>query len=117
MSLWADAVCIDQKNPAEKNVQVPLMGLIYRKAVRVVVWLGIEEVDKGLDELERIGGNCESYGLTDINLAYKFEIVLGSTPAERCKELVQQADGEAMLPIFQRGMVPPCLDLAGVCPG
>ncbi|KAI0157231.1 heterokaryon incompatibility protein-domain-containing protein [Xylariaceae sp. FL1272] len=38
--LWADAVCIDQKNVEEKNNQIPLMGHIYRLSVRTIVWLG-----------------------------------------------------------------------------
>lgn len=35
-----DALCIDQSNIEEKNVQVPLMGRVYSKAVSVLIWLG-----------------------------------------------------------------------------
>ena len=38
--LWIDAICINQNNMAERNQQVKIMGLIYRCAVRVLVWLG-----------------------------------------------------------------------------
>ncbi len=38
--LWVDAICIDQGNRAEKNVQVNMMADIYRTAKHVVVWLG-----------------------------------------------------------------------------
>jgi hypothetical protein len=38
--LWADALCIDQSNPREKGLQIPLMGRIYEKAAQVVIWLG-----------------------------------------------------------------------------
>ncbi|KAH6612384.1 heterokaryon incompatibility protein-domain-containing protein [Boeremia exigua] len=38
--LWADAACIDQVNPREKALQIPLMDRIYRGANRVLVWLG-----------------------------------------------------------------------------
>jgi len=38
--LWIDAVCIDQQNNEEKAVQVRNMLLIYKKAARVVAWLG-----------------------------------------------------------------------------
>ena len=41
--LWADALCIDQNNEAEKTRQVRMMGDIYRQAQLVVVWLGLEE--------------------------------------------------------------------------
>lgn len=40
---WIDAICIDQSSPnaaAEKAVQLPLMGEIYRHATCVIAWLG-----------------------------------------------------------------------------
>jgi hypothetical protein len=38
--LWIDQLCIDQDNEDEKAPQIQLMGQIYRKAQRVIVWLG-----------------------------------------------------------------------------
>ena len=38
--LWIDAICINQGNFEEKGVQVALMGSIYRRAQKVIVWLG-----------------------------------------------------------------------------
>lgn len=38
--VWADALCIDQKNVNERNEQVQMMTDIYRNAVSVAVWLG-----------------------------------------------------------------------------
>lgn len=38
--LWADAVCINQKDPADKAHQIPIMDKIYRSARRVIAWLG-----------------------------------------------------------------------------
>lgn len=38
--LWVDAICINQGNLEEKGQQVALMGLIYRSAQAVIVWLG-----------------------------------------------------------------------------
>lgn len=38
--LWADALCINQKDEQEKNHQVRMMGAIYRDAKEVLVWLG-----------------------------------------------------------------------------
>lgn len=40
VTLWVDALCINQNDILEKNVQVPLMGLIYSYAKSVFVWLG-----------------------------------------------------------------------------
>lgn len=38
--LWIDAVCINQLDLEERSHQVQLMSLIYRSALRTVVWLG-----------------------------------------------------------------------------
>jgi hypothetical protein len=37
---WIDAICIDQKNPDDKSIQIPRMADIYSGAERVCVWLG-----------------------------------------------------------------------------
>jgi hypothetical protein len=42
--LWADAVCINQGDLAERVSQVEMMSLIYAGATRVLSWLGWEEV-------------------------------------------------------------------------
>ncbi|KAJ8122739.1 hypothetical protein ONZ43_g1137 [Nemania bipapillata] len=39
-SIWADAICINQKDEEDKRRQVPLMTEIYRSASSVLVWLG-----------------------------------------------------------------------------
>ncbi|KAB5528990.1 heterokaryon incompatibility protein-domain-containing protein [Coniochaeta sp. 2T2.1] len=44
--LWVDQLCIDQDNVAEKGPQIQLMGEIYRRAERVVIWLGEDEIDR-----------------------------------------------------------------------
>ncbi|GAB1318118.1 hypothetical protein MFIFM68171_08328 [Madurella fahalii] len=44
VALWADAVCINQGDNAEKSTQVRMMGDIYRSAELVIVDLG-EEAD------------------------------------------------------------------------
>ena len=40
VTLWADAICIDQANVEEKNVQVLMMAHIFLQAQEVLVWLG-----------------------------------------------------------------------------
>ena len=57
-TLWIDAICIDQTNIEEKNVQVPRMTQIYREALCVQVWLGerSHDSDRAFDVLEGIGG-------------------------------------------------------------
>lgn len=50
--LWADAVCIDQSDVEEKSHQVNLMGEIYGRASRVLIWLG-EDPDGDAEEALR----------------------------------------------------------------
>ncbi|KAF4987834.1 hypothetical protein FGRMN_10150 [Fusarium graminum] len=38
--LWVDALCIDQSDIRERGHQVSHMGEIYRKADKVIIWLG-----------------------------------------------------------------------------
>jgi len=44
-TLWIDAICINQDDPAEKQYQVGPMGFIYHRAERVLVWLGLPMPD------------------------------------------------------------------------
>lgn len=52
---WIDAICIDQRNVAEKNHQVPQMGRIYAQASQIVVWLWPESgsIQSSLSLIER----------------------------------------------------------------
>ncbi|KAI4266040.1 MAG: hypothetical protein LQ337_008902 [Flavoplaca oasis] len=52
--LWADALCINQQDMSEKNVQVNMMSNIYLKAACVAVWLGPDEHGDADDIFEDI---------------------------------------------------------------
>ncbi|KAH4010688.1 hypothetical protein HBI56_198820 [Parastagonospora nodorum] len=54
--LWADALCIDQKNHQEKAKQIPLMVDIFRTAKRVLAWLHQDDqiIRRGLQHIERL---------------------------------------------------------------
>lgn len=43
-SFWIDAISIDQDDIVERNHQVKLMGRIYSKADKTIVWLGSDSV-------------------------------------------------------------------------
>lgn len=47
--LWADAICINQKNSDEKNHQVKRIGQLYENARQVLAWLGPDEDGIALD--------------------------------------------------------------------
>lgn len=52
--LWADALCINQDDIAEREAQVRIMGEIYAAAEFTLVWLGEDEqITRAFDWLER----------------------------------------------------------------
>ncbi|KAI3337263.1 heterokaryon incompatibility protein-domain-containing protein [Xylariaceae sp. AK1471] len=40
ITLWADAICINQRNETEKGHQVDLLSSIFKQAKEVIIWLG-----------------------------------------------------------------------------
>ncbi len=42
---WIDALCINQDDIPEKNIQIQKMAIIYNRAESVAVWLGEEDAD------------------------------------------------------------------------
>ena len=57
--IWADAICINQQDDAERSHQVASMGDIFRNAHRVVVWLGIDaDAEDVPDAVERISSRA-----------------------------------------------------------
>jgi hypothetical protein len=54
VTIWADAVCINQSDNDEKSWQVQLMGEIYKTASKTFVWLGPLEPTECSDTWELI---------------------------------------------------------------
>lgn len=74
--VWADAVCINQRDDGEKSSQVLLMGEIYKRASRVVVELGMTCAnDKHLV--------CRSYLRALLNMLSLTARTLGAVRPER----------------------------------
>lgn len=42
--LWIDAISINQADTEERSQQVTLMSLVYTRAERVVIWLGVQDI-------------------------------------------------------------------------
>jgi heterokaryon incompatibility protein (HET) len=59
-ALWIDAICINQEDKSEKEVQVSLMKNIYEQSKEVIVWLGKEADESGL-ALEAISNASKSH--------------------------------------------------------
>lgn len=57
--IWVDAVCINQKDDAEKESQILSMAKIYGQADRVIVWLGeaADNSDAALEAIRTAGRN------------------------------------------------------------
>ncbi|KAI0803797.1 heterokaryon incompatibility protein-domain-containing protein [Xylaria sp. FL0064] len=55
--IWANYLCIDQRNDIEKAWQVALMGDIYRRADEVLAWLGRgdSESQRAIESLDILG--------------------------------------------------------------
>jgi hypothetical protein len=60
-TLWVDAICINQRDLAERNQQVQVMGDIYSEAAQVIVWLGErnQTSDLAFDLLEKLGASTK----------------------------------------------------------
>lgn len=58
-TVWIDAICINQSDIAERSKQVTIMGDIYQRATRVIVWLGVEnqESSHAMHLLQAFGSN------------------------------------------------------------
>ena len=55
-ALWVDAICLNQGDPKEKAIHVPLMNEVYENASRTLIWLGDadENSDLALDNIESL---------------------------------------------------------------
>lgn len=65
ISLWVDAICINQSNPDEKRIQIGLMRRVYRQAQNVVAYVPQkpEDVKPFMDLAKKIliaGGQCRT---------------------------------------------------------
>src|SRR6266536_627208 len=57
--LWADAICINQRNIKERGHHVGFMGAIYSQAKRVLVCLGRDEDGRAREVAELVEENYE----------------------------------------------------------
>ncbi|KAI1845147.1 hypothetical protein JX266_008694 [Neoarthrinium moseri] len=60
VTLWVDAICINQENLGERSAQVAQMREIYKQAAHVIIWLGCEDSDTSpafelLEQISELG--------------------------------------------------------------
>ncbi|KAI7687429.1 hypothetical protein KC353_g20281, partial [Hortaea werneckii] len=67
--LWIDAICINQRDVAERNQQVAMMSDVYRNSSQTLVWLGeadvntaaaFEQIDVVLKDMKNELGSADS---------------------------------------------------------
>ncbi|PMD45966.1 HET-domain-containing protein, partial [Hyaloscypha variabilis F] len=65
LTLWVDAICINQQDTEEKTQQVQQMTDIYRRAKQVLIWLGpaADGSDQVMDNLQLISQVCQRQDL------------------------------------------------------
>jgi hypothetical protein len=67
VSVWADAVCIDQHNLSERSQQVSIMRRIYEEAQTVISWVGLgDETSKyAINLMDRMGSVLKTQCLSN----------------------------------------------------
>ncbi|KAF4944836.1 hypothetical protein FSARC_14568 [Fusarium sarcochroum] len=99
---WADGVCINQSDMAEKEIQVSLMDVIYSSAVRVLCDICEEDEDISLllDTMERYWKRNMRHGFAmsqgdSMNLSAKTTAkVMGvSLPTDEESDAIQEMEG------------------------
>lgn len=94
-TLWIDSICIDQGNLRERNQQVRLMGQIYQKCTRDVLWLGSEtdKIRRAMDLVKKLASNTqESVKLSELREDEwgDIEAMIGANPAWNRIWIVQE---------------------------
>ena len=88
LTLWVDAICIDQASTEEKNHQVRMMGKIFSQAEEVIAWLG-EGNDRISRLFERVDGS---------SLRHDFESQINDDPCEIYRRATEET-GSAVTPL------------------
>ncbi|KAG8530270.1 uncharacterized protein KY384_004771 [Bacidia gigantensis] len=101
--LWADQICINQSDVAERSQQVQFMKRIYENASHVLVWLGADGTSLAKPAFELI---------RDLNQLFQNELQRGEFYTEHTNRLGEQSrdkwkalDHLADCPWFTRGWI------------
>lgn len=62
-SIWADQICINQKDLRERNHQVQFMNQLYKSAEHVLVWLGPDTEERARSTFKLISELNEAFQL------------------------------------------------------
>lgn len=89
LSLWVDAICIDQGTIGERNHQVRLMRRIYAQARTVIAWIGF-------------GDNSMRYLLRNLRRLYERKRPWDEYNTSSRKKLLRRVEAFSSLPYWSR---------------
>lgn len=69
--IWADAICINQKDDEEKASQIGMMFRIYRTAKEVIAWLGIPNSAEEVEAVRATWDTLQHYAANLNNIPLK----------------------------------------------
>ncbi|KAH6996937.1 heterokaryon incompatibility protein-domain-containing protein [Ilyonectria destructans] len=106
--LWIDAICIDQENRAEREAQVGIMDQIYRRANKVIIWLGKitdrDQVQRGAGLVKQLA-QVATREVLGIIQAQDFGLGIDITNPESLKRfslpVLTQQDAEALISFYR----------------
>lgn len=106
--LWIDGVCINQCDPLERRAQVLLMGKIYQRCRRLIIWLGTTAATSHLaiESLDQFRQVEEGRAASRI-MRFEQWVVDSGFPASTMDDLVKlkdrfdQFDGDTYMPFTQ----------------
>ena len=97
--LWADRICINQQDIAERSHQVKLMGEIFRSAAVVSISLGDDEEDEEKEILALIRDMVDHFGrVEDMSTWEGRKFILRDSPSRKC----ERNPFEGLLRLFRK---------------
>ncbi|EXJ92906.1 hypothetical protein A1O3_01461 [Capronia epimyces CBS 606.96] len=90
--LWIDALCIDQQNLEERNFHVQLMGSIYEKSDKAIVWLGLPSEDRRQARVMDFIIEMAAFRREHTSMAFQ-ETYLGNRSPQRWTNLLELCRG------------------------
>ena len=119
-TLWIDAICINQDDISERNQQVTIMGDIYSRARRTVVWL-CDEIGSQTKKAIPMLQDLAEHAIQALRVTGEDEVIhANNQPVSLIEKdgvtdpMVDRYKGDATAPPFTReSMVAPSLDSPG----
>lgn len=97
--LWVDAICINQQDTTERSAQIQLMGLVFKYAAEVTVWLG-----ECFDSEERIEATEHNVNFYEESSHALQMAVRNTTPSWWTRAwVVQEFVSASKIPVVQFG--------------